>query len=166
MPKLYEITANYEKIMEAIDNNDGVVSDHLGATLDETQDEFDTKIINIAKMIKNMEGEQTAFEAEGQRLKDKAWAVGNNINWLKNYIKDGMKRMKTNEVKGKILTIKIRPSEPWCRMITPRLVPPGFFRNIPATQELDKKAVIKHYKEQKKTVPGTEIGFGTTLTIR
>lgn len=166
MLKLYEITANYEKIMEAIQENDGVVSDHLGATLDETQDEFDTKIINIAKMIKNLEGEQAAFKAEGQRLQKKATSINNNIDWLKNYIKDGMRRLKTQEVKGEILTVKIRPSPPSCLTLDVNVIPPEFIRVVPEYKEANKKKIILHYKERDEIVPGTEISVGTTLTIR
>lgn len=166
MPKLYEITANYESIMAAIFENDGVVSDQLGATLDETKDEFNTKIDNIAKMIKNLEGEKTAFKDEGQRLMKKAGTIGNNIDWLKNYIKDGMKRMQTNEVKGEILTVKIRPSPPSCITLDVTAIPLQFIRVIPETKEADKKKIIEHYKNEKKIVPGTDISVGTTLTIR
>jgi hypothetical protein len=166
MLKLYEITANYSKIMEAIFENDGVVSDHLGATLDETQDEFNTKIDNIAKMVKNLESEQPAFKAEGQRLLNRAKAIQNNIDWLKNYIKEGMNRLGTKEVKGKILTVKIRPSPPSCIILDDKIVPPQFIRVISEIKEVNQKAVIEHYKKEGKIIPGTDISVGTTLTIR
>ena len=168
MLKLYEITTEYDKLLGAIWDNNGEISDHIGASLDEVNDEFKTKVLNIAKMIKNLEGEQAAFKAEGQRLQKKASSIGNNIEWLKNYIKDGMERMQTNEVKGEILTIKTRPSPESCIILDDKIVPAEFTRIIPETVEINKKACIAYYKESNKTkiVPGTEIGVGTTLTIR
>lgn len=174
MPKLYEITTEYDKLLNAIAEADGEISDHLGASLDEVQGEFDEKIINIAKMIKNLEGEQAAFKAEGQRLQKKATSIGNNTDWLKNYIKEGMRRLKTNEVKGKILTVKIRPSPPKCDVWDIDLVPAEFTDLVPASRKADKEAIVLHYKNlieqtgitKEEILPGVKISVGTTLTIR
>ena len=166
MLKLYEITAEYDKLLGAIWDNDGEISDHIGASLDEVNDEFKTKVLNIAKMIKNLEGEQAAFNAEGQRLAKKAGSISNNIDWLKNYIKDGMKRMQTNEVKGEILTIKTRPSPPSCIVLDIHTIPAFYTNVVPEHREANKKRIIQQYKENDEIVPGTEISVGTTLTIR
>ena len=166
MPKLYEITSEYEKLMDTIFENDGVIDEHLGASLDVVKDEFNEKVLNVAKMIKNLEGEQAAFDNESQRLMGKARTIQNNISWLKDYIKNGMRRLKTNEVKGEILTIRIRPSPPSCLILNDKLVPSEFIRIIPETKEVNKKAVIQHYKDRAEIVPGTEISVGTTLTIK
>lgn len=164
--KLYEITKEYDKLMAVIAENEGVVGEHLAASLAVVKEEFNEKAINIAKAIKNLEGEEKGFKEEGQRLQAKAKTLQGNIKWLKDYLKDEMSQMGINDVKGEVLTIRIRPSQPSCIVLDDKIIPADYMRVIPETKEPDKKAIIAHYKEKKEIVPGTEISVGTTLTIR
>jgi len=166
MPKLYEITNEYARLMTMIAESEGEISEHEQAHLKELQGELNQKVENIAKLIKNTEADMDAFKSESKRLADKAKSLKNRTDWLKEYVKGEMARLKVRDVKGEVLTVRIRPSQPSCIILDEKAIPPAYFRIIPETREVNKKAIIEKYKEADEIVAGVEIARGETLTIR
>ena len=166
MPKLYEITSQYAALMGLIAEKDGEIGEGEQIVLGELQDELNTKVENIAKLIKNLESDRDAFKNEADRLYNRARSTENRVKWLKDYVKNEMLRMNVRDVKGEILTVRIRPSQPSCIVLNEGAIPPQYWRVIPETREVDKKAIIDRYKTADEIVSGTEIARGETLTIK
>jgi hypothetical protein len=166
MLKLYEISGQYAALMNLIADKDGEISEAEQMVLQDLQGEFDTKVENIAKLVKNMEGEHEAYKNESKRLADRARTVEKRVDWFKDYIKNEMLRMNRSAVKGDILTVAVRPSMPACIITDEKAIPLAYMRVIPETREPDKKAIIAKWKESGKDMAGTRISVGLTLTIR
>lgn len=166
MPKLYEITDQYARLMTFIAENDGEITEAEQVQLKELQGEINIKGENIAKLIKNLSADEVAFKEESKRLSARAKSLKNRIDWLKIYLKYEMLRMNVRDIKGEVLTVRIRPSQPSCIILDEKVIPPAYFRVIPETREVDKKAIIESFKKEDKIIPGTEIARGETLTIR
>lgn len=166
MPKLYEITDSMNAIFKAIAENDGEITPELEADLKEVKIEIAEKGESIAKMIRNMEGDKVAFKVEAERLSKKGKTIDNKIKWLKDYLKAEMAKVNIRDIEGEIFTIRVRPGAYSCVITDEKAVPPAYCRTIPATQEVNKRAIIEAFKKEDKLVPGAEIARGETLTIR
>ena len=85
MANLYEITERYNNLLELLDNEE-TTQDILNSALNEVQDEFNEKALNIVKFIKNLESDVNGLDAEEKRLKAKKMAYKNKIAGLKKYL--------------------------------------------------------------------------------
>ena len=56
MANLYEITERYNNLLDLLDNEE-ITQDILNNALNEVQDEFNEKALNIVKFIKNLESD-------------------------------------------------------------------------------------------------------------
>jgi hypothetical protein len=165
MPKLYELTNEYNDLLKQVEENAGEVTPEMDVLLKTVGGEVNAKIENIAKLIKNLEGDKDAFTVESKRLSEKARTTGNHIDWLKFYIKGEMERACIAEVKGEVLKINVRPSPPSCVIVDEAKIPATFIHEE-VVKSIDKKAIIANYKDGAPEVPGTMIAIGVTLTIK
>jgi hypothetical protein len=166
MPKLYELTDEYATLLSKVAELEGEVTPEMDQLLQVVGGEINVKIENIAKLVKNLEGDMDAFKNESGRLYDKAKSAKNHIDWLKGYMKSAMEKANISEVKGEVLKIAIRPSQPSVVVLDDRMIPTEFVRVIPETKEPDKRAIIANYKAGGEQIPGTQIAIGLTLTIK
>lgn len=79
MANLYEITERYNNLLELLDNEE-ITEDVLSSALNDVQDEFNEKALNIVKFIKNLESDVNGLDAEEKRLKAKKMAYKNKKN--------------------------------------------------------------------------------------
>lgn len=83
--KLYEICLEIQSILDDIDA--GVIGETDAAVeLDALGKDGDEKIRNICGLIKNLEAESGAIDAEVSRLRKRSKSLEGRIDWLKNYI--------------------------------------------------------------------------------
>ena len=110
MANLYEITGDLltlqDMLEEALDD-DQVLLD----TLEAVQGEYEYKMENYCKVIRNLEASMNALKTEAKRLSDKAKTMSNNIDRLKKAIYDSMKATGTDKVKGQIFTVAIQKND-------------------------------------------------------
>jgi hypothetical protein len=97
MATLYELTGQYIQLMDAIESDDYELKDFIDFEF--TDNAFEEKAENYAKIIKNFEAEADALKAEESRLKDKRTKLENNIKRLKNNLEAAM--IQTNKRKFK-----------------------------------------------------------------
>lgn len=106
MANLYEVTGNLLTVQSMLE--DSVDDDVLKDTLEAVQGEFDYKLEQYAKVIKNLEADVDALKNEAKRLTDKRKVLENNIARLKATMFDSMKATGTTKVKGQLFTIAIQ----------------------------------------------------------
>lgn len=87
---LYEIADNYRAFMQMVDAGEIEDMDAISDTLEQIQQEFDTKVDNIACLYKSMSAEADAIEAEAKRLLDRARYKRNVCDRLKTYVSQQM----------------------------------------------------------------------------
>ena len=66
--KLYEISNEYQAIMNSISDEEGITSDTLNQ-LEEFEGEFESKAIEVASCIKNLEAEAEAINQAIEQMK-------------------------------------------------------------------------------------------------
>ena len=87
--KLYEISDAYLRV--AI--NPELTDEEKADELDNIEEEFDDKITNCIKVLRNLKADMLAYKSEAQRLAGKQRTAQNNIDSLKRYVISCLKSM-------------------------------------------------------------------------
>ena len=89
--KLYEIRADIENCIKVDENSEDFVNTETGEVFDreafeKLQGDFDDKVLNLAKWIKNLDAERQAVFNEKQKLDKRKKALDNKIESIRNYL--------------------------------------------------------------------------------
>lgn len=90
MSNLYELTNNYETILNMLYQDD-IDEKMIFDTLESIEGEIEDKADNYAKIIKELEAKQNARKEEAKRLTDSAKVFENRVKALKNNLFNAMK---------------------------------------------------------------------------
>ena len=167
--KLYELTADIMQLQDMLENE---VEDEqvLLDTLEGVQWEYDFKLEQCAKVVRNLEADMEAIKSEVDRLNNKRKLLSNNIDRLKKYMFDSMKATNTPKVKGQLFTVAIQKNggvipinyDKNDKNITANL--PDHLVNIVKTPNLE---AIRELLEAGKVVDGFTLGErGESIRIK
>jgi len=88
--KIYEINNQLQQLFEQMDieasENDGVISDSLMHLLDLIQIEKDSKLLDIARYVKQLEYEVKAIKDEELKLADRRTGISKKIASLEDFL--------------------------------------------------------------------------------
>ena len=102
---LYELVGQYLDIYN-MDIDEETKLDTIEALgLDEG---IETKVENYAKVIRNLEAENTAYKTEEERLKKKRDSNSKKIEWLKDHAQEAMEITGKTKIKGELFTLSIQ----------------------------------------------------------
>lgn len=102
---LYDLVGQYLEIYN-MDIDEETKLDTIEALgLDE---EIETKVENYAKVIRNLEAENTAYKVEEERLKKKRDSNSKKIEWLKDHAQEAMEITGKTKIKGELFTLSIQ----------------------------------------------------------
>lgn len=105
--KLYELTADVMLLQEMLENE---LDDEqmLIDTLEGVQYEYEYKLEQYAKVIRNLEADANAYKLEANRLNERRKVIENNIDRLKKHMFESMKATGISKVKGSVLNVSIQ----------------------------------------------------------
>ncbi len=161
MAKLYELTQNYNNLLELIDNPE-VPVEMLKESLDNIGDEINTKLENVAKVIKSIEVDAKGLKEEEKRLADRRKSLENRIVNLKEYAENSMRATGIKKIKGKVFTLGIQKNASSVEITEEESIPEEYFA---IEKKLVKKDLLAALKEGKE-VPGANIKQTESLRIR
>ena len=107
MSSLYDITGRALALMEMADNGE-LEEEVLKDTWEGLEGEFDAKAEVYCKVIKNIDGDVKALDAEIKRLTEKKKALENNISRMKDTLYQSMKAIGKEKAGGQILKASIQ----------------------------------------------------------
>ncbi|NEZ47837.1 siphovirus Gp157 family protein [Clostridium niameyense] len=162
MAKLYELTQNYNNLLDLIDNPE-VPVEMLKESLDNIREGIEVKVENIAKVIKSIEIDVKGLKEEEKRLADRRKSLENRISSLKDYTESSMRATGLKKIKGKVFTLGIQKNAPSLEIESKKGIPTKYF--IPQEPKLDKKTLLGDMKEGIE-VPGVTIKQTESLRIR
>ena len=155
MAVLYKLADNYNHVVDMADQlDDGTLRD----TLDSIKDAFDVKAENVAKAVKEIEGQANMIDEEIKRLTKRKTTMKNNAKSMKVYLQEQMERVGTRKVQGELLTVAIQKNAPSVRVIDERKIPEEYF--IPQPTKLDKTQLKTELKN------GVEMPEGSAELIQ
>jgi predicted nuclease with TOPRIM domain len=161
MSKLYELTQNYQNLLDLLDNPE-IPQDIIQEALNSVGEDIEVKVENIAKLIKSIEVDAKGFKEEEQRLATRRKSLENRIDSLKDYIEGAMRATSREKVKGKIFTLAIQKNAPSVDIVDLEAIPEEYFV---VTKELTKKQILEALKAGIE-VPGAQIKQTESLRIR
>ncbi|CAL83931.1 siphovirus Gp157 family protein [Clostridium botulinum] len=161
MTKLYELTQNYNNLLDLVDNPE-VPVEILKESLDNIGEEIDIKLENVAKVIKSIEVDAKGLKEEEKRLVDRRKSLESRIVNLKQYAENSMKAVGLKKVKGKIFTLGIQKNAPSVEITEEENIPEQYFA---IEKKLVKKDILAALKEGIE-IPGAVIKQTESLRIR
>ena len=162
MSSLYQLTENYNNILELADNPE-VTEDMIKEALDSISEEIELKAVNIAKLIKSIESDIAGVKTEKDRLAAKEKSMSNKVKNLKEYLYSAMKLTGKEKIKTDLFSFNIQKNPASVNVISDTDIPEEFLVEMP--KQIDKKAILEKLKAG-ETVPGCELQQTTSLRIK
>lgn len=155
---LYELSVAFQEVQN-MELDPEVMKD----TLDSIEDAIENKAENIAKLIRNLESDVSAFKEEEDRLKTKRQATENKVKWLKTYLEDNMKLTGKTKFKSGMFNFSIQKNPASVNITDERIIPEGFLIQQPPKVD---KTSLKEALKSGIEVPGAELKQTEGLRIR
>lgn len=155
---LYELSLSFQEVQN-MDLNPEVMQD----TLDSIEDAIENKAENIAKLIRNLESDVSAYKEEEDRLKTKRQATENKVKWLKTYLEDNMKLTGKTKFKSGMFNFSIQKNPASVNITDEKIIPVEFLIQQPPKVD---KTSIKEILKRGIEVPGAELKQTEGLRIR
>lgn len=155
---LYELSLSFQEVQN-MDLDSEVMKD----TLDSIEDAIENKAENIAKLIRNLESDVSAYKEEEDRLKTKRQSTENKVKWLKTYLEDNMKLTGKTKFKSGMFNFSIQKNPASVNITDEKIIPGEFL--IPQPPKVDKTS-LKEILKRGIEVPGAELKQTEGLRIR
>lgn len=91
MNTLYEITGDYLRLLEMLEEEESIDPQAFKDTLEGIEGEFEIKADGYARVLKELASEKEKFKAEIERMTAKMNAITNNSARLRQHLFDSMK---------------------------------------------------------------------------
>lgn len=156
MAHLYELAEQYLNLAKIIQEEE-LNEDDFKVALGQLKDGFEDKVENIGKLALSLSSDAQAIEAEIGRLSARQRTLTTAHARLKNYLLLEMSAMGIDKVQRPLVTVSLRKSPPSCEVYDLMTIPPKFWRVIPETKDVDKKAILDRFRETGETVEGVRI---------
>lgn len=108
--KLYEIENDYLSLLEAIENGE-VPEEGIADTLEAVKGEIEAKADNIACLLKTLNAEIVAINAEELKLRERRRVKEAAHDRLKAYLSDSLQRLGIDKIETARNAISFRKSE-------------------------------------------------------
>jgi len=169
--KLYEISAEYDRIAEQIIENGGELTPELEAELSEIEGAFEEKAERVALYVRNLLASAKVYEEEISRLEGKQDALLASAKSLKAYLKRNMEKLKLTKIPGKLATVAIQKnSQPSVRCDFDQDALAGLevvaSHLVNTAYSLNRKAVVDLHKKGGDLPEGITVERSTHLRIR
>lgn len=128
--KLYEITEAYNNLLDA-----DLEQEQINQALNVIDDEFNVKVENTVKVIKNAEADIKALRDEEKRLASKRRTLENSVSWLKENIYKNMQATNKKKIETPLFNVAIQKNPKKLIVKSERNVPEEF---IKVSKSIDK----------------------------
>lgn len=155
--KLYELSEIYNNIIDL-----DLPEEELTTALQNINEEIEAKADNIAKVLRELDGQIETIKAEEKRLQEKRKAIENKRENLKNYLKNQMEILDKKKIKTDLFSFNISKNKASVRILDETKIPEEYFK---ITKTANKTEILKAYQEGKLT-EGIELEQTESLRIR
>jgi len=156
--KLYELADAYRSL-DNLDLDDEVVKD----TLEAIEGSIEAKAESIVRVIKGMEANANAIDAEIVRLEKRKQAVNNRASGLRDYLRINMMKIGLKKIRGGLVDVCVMPGVESVSVDDESSIPDEFMRIKSVPNKVEIKAAIK----RGEVVAGASLKIGeTSLQIR
>ncbi|WP_186445739.1 siphovirus Gp157 family protein [Paenibacillus cremeus] len=154
MTQLYALADQYRafnEFVEAALDQEDLTEDDLQMfidTLDGIQDALENKVENIAKFMKNIEGDIKAYKEEEKRLAQKRKYLENKFDGLKSYTQSVLEVNGIDKIKAGKFTARLQKNNPSVGVVDETKIPEAY--RIPQPDKIDNKSILEDLKAGKE----------------
>lgn len=159
MATLYELTGTFKRINDTEGLDEETKADTLESI--DWSNEFEEKVENTAKVIKNKEASKKLIKEEIDRLTSRYKSLDNDVVWLKRSMQEAFEITGHEKVKGLLFTVYMGKNQPSV-VIDEELLPKKYFV---IAKKPDKNA-IKELLNAGKKVKGATLQESRSLRIK
>lgn len=137
--QLYELTEIYLNLKD-MDIEEG----DLNSALENIDDEIETKADNIAKVLRDFDGDIEALKFEEERLAKKRKAIENRQKQLKEYLQNAMLVLDKREFKTDLFSFNIQKNAPSLKILDESKIPDDYYKIEKKLNKNDLKEAVKN----------------------
>jgi hypothetical protein len=134
-------------------------------TLDAESGDIVEKGKNVAAVFLNLESDAKQIKEAEQQLADRRKAIEKRVESLRQYLKTNMEIAGIDKIECPWFVVSIAQNPESVTVDDETLIPRDYFKEIPATFQLD-KSLIKTSIKGGFNVPGAHLSRGTSLRIK
>lgn len=116
----------------------------LNSALENIDDEIETKADNIAKVLRDFDGDIEALKSEEERLAKKRKAIENRQKQLKEYLQNAMLVLDKRKFKTDLFSFNIQKNAPSLRILDESKIPEDYYKIERKLNKNDLKEAVKN----------------------
>jgi len=164
MTALFQLAAEHRALADKLHNLD-LDDQTIADTLESEGGDLVEKCKNVAAVFRNLESDAKQIKEAEQQLAERRKAIEKRAESLKNYLKTNMEVAGITKIECPWFLISIAQNPEAVTVDDESLIPRDYFKEIPATFQLDKAMVNQAIKDG-FNVPGAHLSRGTSLRIK
>lgn len=137
--QLYELTEMYLNLKDM-----DIEEVDLNSALENIDDEIETKADNIAKVLRDFDGDIEALKSEEERLAKKRKAIENRQKQLKEYLQNAMLVLDKREFKTDLFSFNIQKNAPSLKILDESKIPEDYYKIEKRLNKNDLKEAVKN----------------------
>lgn len=137
--QLYELTEMYLNLKDM-----DIEEEDLNAALENIGDEIETKADNIAKVLRDFDGDIEALKSEEERLAKKRKAIENRQKQLKEYLQNTMLVLDKRKFKTDLFSFNIQRNAPSLKILDESKIPEDYYKIERKLNKNDLKEAVKN----------------------
>lgn len=159
---LYEIGVEYQEIVNKLIESGGELTEEIAAEMEKNDEDFQQKVDNYVKIIRNFESDSEALSNEIKRLQKLKKTKDNSIQRLKENLAVSLQQREIEKHDGGIYKIFFRKSE---KIVVEEVdnIPENFLSYSP---KVDKAGLKNFLKEGNNNIPGVRLEINQNLQIK
>jgi hypothetical protein len=154
MKHLYEITADMQELRDMLESDTAALED-IEDTMQLLELDFQDKVLNSAKLVKQLQHDALACKVEGNRLLDRGKRLEKRITWLQDYLCTQMLKAARPKLHFPEFDVSLRTAAPAVFLLNENKIPDQY-REIVKAVKFDRNAIKKALQEGEE-VPGAEL---------
>lgn len=116
----------------------------LNSALENIDDEIETKADNIAKVLRDFDGDIEALKSEEERLAKKRKAIENRQKHLKEYLQNAMLVLDKRKFKTDLFSFNIQKNVPSLKILDESKIPEDYYKIEKKLNKNDLKEAVKN----------------------
>lgn len=117
---------------------------NLNSALENIDDEIETKAENIAKVLRDFDGDIEALKSEEERLAKKRKAIENRQKQLKEYLQNAMLVLGKRKFKTDLFSFNIQKNAPSLKILDESKIPEDYYKIEKKLNKNDLKEAVKN----------------------
>lgn len=164
MTALFILAAEHRALADKLHNLD-LDDQTIADTLEAEGGDLIEKGKNVAAVFRNLESDAKQIKEAEQQLAERRKAIEKRAESLRNYLKTNMEIAGISKIECPWFVVSIAQNPEAVTVEDESLIPRDYFKEIPATYQLD-KALVKQAIKDGFDVPGARLSRGTSLRIK